>query len=301
MSIIFRTSFSTKMFYFHEFLLHYLTYFYLLQCNIKFKSLFWNGTPKWTYTLVSNQEELFYFSEKMSDRPTILVTGAGGYIGSHCIIVLLEQNYNVIGIDNFVNSVKGAQSKYLIIHYQKCSNFTKFSEMPKSLAKVCELTGKPIKFYEVDICDKNGLRRVFSQNKIDCVIHIAALKSVGESCKSPIKYFSVNVAGSINLIEIMEEFSVKRIVFSSSSTVFGEPDYLPIDEEHPTGKCINPYGRTKYIFEEFLKDICKAHSDWNVMSLRYFNPVGAHPSGIIGEDPLGVPYNLVPFIAQVSH
>ena len=172
--------------------------------------------------------------------------------------------------------------------------------MPKSLAKVCELTGKPIKFYEVDICDKNGLRRVFSQNKIDCVIHIAALKSVGESCKSPIKYYSVNVAGSINLIEIMEEFSVKRIVFSSSSTVFGEPDYLPIDEEHPTGKCINPYGRTKYIFEEFLKDICKAHSDWTVMSLRYFNPVGAHPSGIIGEDPLGVPYNLVPFIAQVS-
>jgi UDP-glucose 4-epimerase len=136
--------------------------------------------------------------------------------------------------------------------------------MPKSLQKASELTGKPIIFYEVDICDKAGLRSVFTKNHIDCVLHIAALKSVGESCKSPLKYYSINVAGSIHLIEIMEEFGVRKIVFSSSSTVFGEPSYLPIDEDHPTGQCINPYGRTKYFFEEITRDLCKAD---NVKSL----------------------------------
>ena len=127
--------------------------------------------------------------------------------------------------------------------------------MPKSLQKVSEMTGKSIKFFDVDICDKTSLRKVFSNNKIDCVLHIAALKSVSESFESPLKYYSVNVAGSIHLVEVMDEFKVKKIVFSSSATVFGEPEYLPIDEIHPTGKCINPYGRTKYFFEEFLKDL----------------------------------------------
>ena len=131
--------------------------------------------------------------------------------------------------------------------------------MPKSLQKVSEMKGKIIKFFPVDICDKMSLKNVFSKNKIDCVVHIAALKSVSESFQSPLKYYSVNVAGSIHLVEVMEEFNVKNIVFSSSATVFGEPDYLPIDEIHPTGKCINPYGRTKYFFEEFLKDLTNSN------------------------------------------
>merc|ERR1712109_366287 len=176
--------------------------------------------------------------------------------------------------------------------------------MPKSLQKVIEMTGKLIKFFDVDICDKVSLRKVFSKNKIDCVLHIAALKSVSESFELPLKYYSVNVAGSIHLVEVMEEFNVKKIVFSSSSTVLGEPEYLPVDEIHPTGKCINVYGRTKYFFEEFLKDLTNSNKSgddqpWNVICLRYFNPVGAHSSGMIGEDPQGVPYNLVPYIAQV--
>lgn len=221
-----------------------------------------------------------------NNGPTILVTGGAGYIGTHCIIELLHKDYNVVAIDNFTNSVKGENG------------------MPKSLQKVSEMTGKSIKFFDVDICDKTSLRKVFSNNKIDCVLHIAALKSVSESFESPLKYYSVNVAGSIHLVEVMDEFKVKKIVFSSSATVFGEPEYLPIDEIHPTGKCINPYGRTKYFFEEFLKDLNNSNKSgddlaWNVICLRYFNPVGAHSSGMIGEDPLGVPYNLVPFIAQV--
>ena len=139
--------------------------------------------------------------------------------------------------------------------------------MPKSLERVCELTGKSLTFHEADICDKASLKKVFTKTKIDCVLHIAALKSVAESCQSPLKYYSVNVAGSIHLVEVMAEFNVKKIVFSSSSTVFGEPEYLPIDEIHPTGKCINPYGRTKYIFEEFLKDLAKSKDHVRIFDL----------------------------------
>ena len=170
---------------------------------------------------------------------TILVTGGAGYIGTHCIIELLQKDFQVVAIDNFTNAVKSNDDP----------------DLPASLQRVQEMVRKPVKFYSADITDKTSLRQVFSQEKIDCVLHIAALKSVSESCDSPLKYYSVNMAGSIHLIEIMEEFNVKNIVFSSSSTVFGEPEYLPIDENHPTGKCINPYGRTKYFFEEMLRDL----------------------------------------------
>ena len=171
---------------------------------------------------------------------TILVTGGAGYIGTHCIIELLQKGFQVVAIDNFTNAVRSDDDP---------------DGLPASLQRVQEMVRKPVKFYPADITDKTSLRKVFSQEKIHCVLHIAALKSVSESCDSPLKYYSVNMAGSIHLIEIMEEFDVKNIVFSSSSTVFGEPEYLPIDENHPTGKCINPYGRTKYFFEEMLGDL----------------------------------------------
>ena len=137
-------------------------------------------------------------------------------------------------------------------------------------------------------------------NKVDCVIHFAALKAVGESCSLPLKYYSNNVTGSANLMEVMMEFSVKKIVFSSSATVYGQPQYLPVDEKHPTGNCTNPYGKTKFFMEEIFKDVCSANSDWACTLLRYFNPTGAHQSGMIGEDPQGVPSNLMPYVAQVS-
>ena len=171
---------------------------------------------------------------------TILVTGGAGYIGTHCIIELLQKDFAVVAIDNFTNAVRSPDDP---------------DSKPASLQRVQTLVGKSVKFYAADITDKASLRQVFSQEKIDCVLHIAALKSVSESCELPLKYYSVNMAGSIHLMEIMEEFGVKKIVFSSSSTVFGEPEYLPIDEKHPTGKCINPYGRTKYFFEEMLRDL----------------------------------------------
>ena len=136
---------------------------------------------------------------------------------------------------------------------------------------------------------------------VDCVMHFAALKAVGESCEQPLKYYKNNVTGSSNLMEIMIEFNVKKIVFSSSATVYGQPLYLPIDEKHPVGNCTNPYGKTKFFMEEIMKDMCVAYPDWGCTLLRYFNPVGAHPSGMIGEDPKGIPSNLMPFVAQVNY
>lgn len=213
---------------------------------------------------------------------TVLVTGGGGYIGSHCILQLLNEDFNVIAVDNFVNSIKGPSS------------------YPESLVRVQHLTGKSVTFYQADLCNKDSLREVFNKHQIDCVIHFAALKAVGESCQLPLMYYGNNVTGSANLMEVMMEFGVKRIVFSSSATVYGDPQYLPVDEKHPTGKCTNPYGKTKYFMEEIIKDVCAANTDWGAMLLRYFNPVGAHPSGLIGEDPQGIPNNLMPYIAQVA-
>jgi len=217
---------------------------------------------------------------------TVLVTGGAGYVGSHCIVELLKEDFTVICIDNFVNSIKG--------HIY-----------PESILRVQELTGKSVIFFEADITNKDSLRQVFAKShaggqKIDCVIHFAALKAVGESCASPLKYYGNNVTGSANLMEVMMEFSVKKIVFSSSATVYGQPKYLPVDEKHPTGNCTNPYGKTKFFMEEIIKDVSAANPEWGCTLLRYFNPVGAHPSGMIGEDPQGVPNNLMPYIAQVA-
>jgi len=213
---------------------------------------------------------------------TVFVTGGGGYVASHSIIELLKDDFTVVAVDNFVNSIKGP------------------SKMPESLVRVQRLTGKSLVFHEADLCDKDSLRSVFAKHKIDVVIHFAALKAVGESCSQPLRYYGNNVTGSSNLMEVMMEYGVKRIVFSSSATVYGNPDYLPIDEKHPTGRCTNPYGKTKFFMEEIMKDVCAANKDWGCMLLRYFNPVGAHPSGEIGEDPQGIPNNLMPYIAQVA-
>lgn len=214
---------------------------------------------------------------------TILVTGGAGYVGSHTIVKLLTEGYKVVVVDNLVNSVKGN------------------GNLPESLERVQSLTKCQIKYYEINLENCEGLRKVFRENKIDAVIHFAALKAVGESCHLPLTYYRNNVGGSVNLFEVMKEYNVKRIVFSSSATVYGTPQYLPIDENHPTGQgCTNPYGKTKYFVEEILKDLCKSDEEWKVISLRYFNPVGAHPSGLIGEDPLDTPNNLMPYIAQVA-
>jgi len=217
---------------------------------------------------------------------TILVTGGAGYVGSHTVVELLKEDYNVIVVDNFVNSIKG-------------------NGYPESIIRVQDLTGKRVAFHEGDLCNKDSLRKVFAIHhtageRIDCVIHFAALKAVGESCALPLKYYGNNVTGSANLMEVMMEFGVKRLVFSSSATVYGQPQYLPVDEKHPTGNCTNPYGKTKFFMEEIMKDVVTANPDWGCQLLRYFNPVGAHPSGEIGEDPQGVPNNLMPYIAQVA-
>jgi len=214
---------------------------------------------------------------------TILVTGGGGYIGSHCVFELLNEDYNVVVVDNFVNSVPGPSGK------------------AESLVRVEEMTGKKMTFYKADLSDRESLKVPFRKHKIDGVIHLAALKAVGESCREPLMYYANNVTGSANLLQVMEEFGVRKLVFSSSSCVYGNPEYLPIDENHPTGSGItNPYGRTKYMTEEMIKDLCNANKEWGTILLRYFNPVGSHPSGNIGEDPQGIPNNLMPFIAQVA-
>jgi len=214
---------------------------------------------------------------------TILVTGGGGYIGSHCVHELLLEDYKVIAVDNFRNSVPGP------------------SKEPECLVRVAQMTGKPVIFYEANLCDRESLRVPFRENHIDGVIHLAALKAVGESCREPLMYYANNVTGSANLLQVCEEFKVRKLVFSSSSCVYGNPSYLPVDENHPTGVGItNPYGRTKYFTEEIIKDMCTANKEWGAVLLRYFNPIGAHPSGQIGEDPQGIPNNLMPFIAQVA-
>ncbi|XP_003488377.1 UDP-glucose 4-epimerase-like isoform X2 [Bombus vosnesenskii] len=216
------------------------------------------------------------------DWRTIFVTGGAGYIGSHCIVELLESGYDVVAIDNFANSV------------------TESSGESAALKRVEQITGKKVTFYNCDLIDRDKLETVFKKHKIDCVIHFAAIKAVGESMQIPLHYYRNNIIGAINLLEVMKAAGCFQLVFSSSCTVYGEPNVLPITEEHPTGNITNVYGRTKYFIEEMLKDISRAEKNWNIISLRYFNPVGAHQSGLIGEDPTKSFTNLMPYIAQVA-
>ncbi|MBQ8657509.1 MAG: UDP-glucose 4-epimerase GalE [Clostridia bacterium] len=206
---------------------------------------------------------------------TILVTGGSGYIGSHTVLELLNKNYEVVVVDNFSNS-----------SYE-------------SIARVQEITGKTVTFYEKDIRDVPALEEIFSKHKFDAVIHFAAFKAVGESCKLPLKYYDNNISGTVGLLQVMEKFGVKKIIFSSSATVYGSPERLPLDENCRLSTT-NPYGSTKLMMENIMQDLYKADNEWNIILLRYFNPVGAHESGRIGEDPKGIPNNLMPFVAQVA-
>ena len=206
---------------------------------------------------------------------SILVTGGAGYIGSHTCVEMLEAGYEVVVIDNLDNS---------------CS---------ESLGRVEKITGKKVKFYEADVRDREALRKIFTENKIEAVIHFAGLKAVGESVREPIMYYSNNLESTLTLIEVMTEFSVKKIVFSSSATVYGVAKEMPLKEGMPIG-AINPYGRTKLFIEEILRDLYISDNEWSIALLRYFNPIGAHKSGTIGEDPKGIPNNLMPYIAQVA-
>ncbi|KAL6435323.1 hypothetical protein ACFW04_005382 [Cataglyphis niger] len=216
------------------------------------------------------------------DWRTIFVTGGAGYIGSHCIVELLECGYNVVAIDNFANSV------------------TETDGESAALKRAEQITGKKVTFYNCDLLNREKLETIFNKHKIDCVIHFAAIKAVGESMQVPLHYYRNNIIGAINLLEVMKAAGCFQLVFSSSCTVYGEPTELPITEEHETGNITNVYGRTKYFIEEMLKDISRAEKNWNIISLRYFNPVGAHCSGLIGEDPTKPFTNLMPYIAQVA-
>ncbi len=205
----------------------------------------------------------------------ILVTGGAGYIGSHTCVELLNENYEVVVIDNLCNSSE------------------------KSLNRVKKITGKDLVFYKTDLLDKDGLIPIFQDHKVDAVIHFAGLKAVGESVDIPLTYFHNNITGTLNLLEVMAAANVKNMVFSSSATVYGDPASLPIKEDFPLS-VTNPYGRTKLMIEEILKDLYVSDNEWNIALLRYFNPVGAHESGTIGEDPNGIPNNLMPYIAKVA-
>ena len=205
----------------------------------------------------------------------ILVTGGAGYIGSHTCIEMINAGYDVVVIDNLDNSSS------------------------ESLNRVEKITGKSVKFYKEDVRDKSALRTIFSENKIEAVIHFAGLKAVGESVREPIMYYNNNLQSTIALLEVMDEFDVKKIVFSSSATVYGVATEMPLKEGMPLG-AINPYGRTKLFIEEILRDLYVADNGWCIALLRYFNPIGAHKSGLIGEDPKGIPNNLMPYISQVA-
>ena len=205
----------------------------------------------------------------------ILVTGGAGYIGSHTCVQLLNDGYEVTVVDNLCNSCEEA------------------------LSRVEKITGKKMKFYNVDMVDKEKLEGVFAENSFDAVIHFAGLKAVGESVSMPLSYYHNNLYSTINLCELMAKYNVKKLVFSSSATVYGKPHTVPIVEDFPLS-CTNPYGRTKLMIEEILRDVAVADSEWDIAILRYFNPVGAHESGLIGEDPKGIPNNLMPYISQVA-
>lgn len=212
-----------------------------------------------------------------SHRKVVLVTGGAGYIGSHVVLELLATDrYQPVVLDNHTNS------------------------SAESLRRVEKLSGKKVSSYDLDLLDIEAVRKVFREHCIQAVIHLAGLKAVGESMEKPLLYYHTNLNVALNLLKVMGEFGVKNMVFSSSATVYGVPQKIPIDEHHPVGQgCANPYGRTKYFVEEIMKDVVLADPSWNVTLLRYFNPVGAHKSGEIGEDPRGVPNNLMPYISQV--
>lgn len=206
----------------------------------------------------------------------ILVTGCCGYIGSHTCVELLEAGYEIVGIDNFSNSKE------------------------EMLDKIKQITGKEIKFYRGDVLDDTLLQEVFEKEKIDSVIDFAAYKAVGESVKKPVDYYINNVATVLNLLKAMQQYGCKSLVFSSSATVYGTPKTAQIKEDYETGKTNNPYGTSKYFVEEILKDLYKSDEEWRICILRYFNPIGAHKSGIIGEEPQGIPANLLPYITKVA-
>lgn len=206
----------------------------------------------------------------------ILVTGGAGFIGSHTCVELLNAGYEVVVVDNYYNA------------------------NPKSLERVKELTGKDFKSYECDVRDSEGMDKIFKENKIDAVIHFAGLKAVGESCQKPIEYYDNNIGGTLKLCDVMRNNGCKNIVFSSSATVYGMKNVSPLKETMKTGGTTNPYGTTKYMIEIILEDIYKSDNEWNVTLLRYFNPIGAHESGRIGENPSGIPNNLMPYITQVA-
>ena len=207
----------------------------------------------------------------------ILVTGGAGYIGSHTLVELYNAGHTAVVVDNLCNS------------------------NPVALERVTQIVGvENIPFYEVDIRDKAGLEKVFAENTVDACIHFAGLKAVGESVEKPLEYYDNNVAGTLNLVEVMRTHGCKNIIFSSSATVYGDPVEIPITENCPKGQCTNPYGWTKSMLEQMLLDIQEADAEWNVILLRYFNPVGAHISGRIGENPNGIPNNLMPYITQVA-
>jgi len=206
----------------------------------------------------------------------ILVTGGAGYIGSHTVVELLNNNHEVIIVDNFSNS------------------------KPEVLENIKKITGKDFKFYQEDLINKDGINKIFDENKIDAVIDFAAFKAVGESTKIPVKYYINNVSTILFLLEIMEHHNVKKLVFSSSATVYGTPEVVPITEDSKTGDTTNPYGTSKFFVEKILKDLYASDNSWDIAILRYFNPVGAHESGLIGEEPVGIPANLMPFITKVA-
>lgn len=206
----------------------------------------------------------------------ILVTGGTGYIGSHTVVELQNSGYDVVVCDNLSNSSE------------------------KSLERIQMITGKPVKFYLADIRDRAAMNQIFDNESIDSVIHFAGLKAVGESVAKPWEYYDNNITGTLTLLDVMRQHDVKNIIFSSSATVYGDPAFVPITEECPKGQCTNPYGWTKSMLEQILTDIQKADPAWNVVLLRYFNPIGAHKSGLIGEDPNGIPNNLMPYVTQVA-
>lgn len=206
----------------------------------------------------------------------ILVTGGAGYIGSHTAVELLNQKEEIIILDNFDNA------------------------KPEALKRIERITGASFKFYQVDATDKTALKQVFLENNIEGIIHFAGYKAVGESVEKPLRYYRNNLTSTLALLELMEEFRIPHFVFSSSATVYGNSSNVPFFETHPTGGTTNPYGTTKWMIEQILSDVAKVHPEMNIAILRYFNPIGAHPSGLIGEDPQGIPNNLMPFITQVA-